>query len=248
MPLDPQVAAAAEAIKTEFAADFPKFDPVQMFTLNIGAQQIPTAGGSPVPSIGGFNLTKLKGDGTPGRVFRAMSNVMSVHFLEYTSWKDTKPKAIDYIVRCLEKFPVLNRNSVTAVLLRYIDRFTFDGPPENATASKLFRADTQFIPSNLLDRGYQWHSTSGWYEPLVGTTVALNQLNIVSGLIPTAAGVNVDHNSICVLPVPANSAADLIRGDVKDHSLEGLLDRQHAANAGLLRNLLNPEMLKTIGL
>ncbi len=248
MPLDPQIGAAAEAIKAEFSADFPKFDPVHTFTLNIGVQQFPTAGSSPAPNIAGFTLTKAKPDGSPARVFRAISNVLSVHFLEYTFWKDTKPKAIDYITRCLAKFPFLDRNSVTAILLRYIDRFTFDGPPENATANKLFRADNKFVPSNILGRGYQWHSNSGWFEPLVGATAALNQLSIVSGMIQTAAGVNVDHNSICVLPKPASSVAELTRGDDKSHSLEAILDWQHTANANLLKNLLNQDMLKTIGL
>src|SRR5487761_422649 len=249
LPFDQQVVgASAEAIKAEFATEFPKFEPLQMFTINLSVQQFPIGGSNPAPTISGFALTKVKGDGSPARVFRAMANVLSVHFLEYTSWKETKPQAINYITRCLEKLAVLERNPVTSVLLRYIDRFTFDGLPQDATAGRLFRADSKFVPSNILDRGYQWHSNSGWFEPLVGATVALNQLNIVSGMIQTAAGVNVDHNSIYALPKPSRSVAELIDGEGESLSLEAILERQHSANADLLQNLLNQEMLSTIGL
>lgn len=248
VPLDQQVGGAAEAIRAEFVAEFPKFDPIQTFTLNIGAQQFPIPGSNPAPTISGVNLTKMRADGSPARVLRAMANVLSVHFMEYTSWKMTRPQAINYITRCLEKLAFPDRNPVTAVLLRYIDRFTFDGPPQDATAGKLFRADSKFVPSKILDRGYQWHSNSGWFEPLVGATAALNQLNIVSGVMQTAVGVIVDHNSIYTLPKPFNSVAALTHGEGECPSLEAILDRQHTANADLLKNLLNLEMLNTIGL
>jgi len=247
-PFDQQIAGAAETIKAEFVAEFPKFEPIQMFTVNIGPQQFPTGGSSPTSTINGFNLTKVKTDGTPARVLRAMGNVLSVHFLEYTSWKETKPQAINYVTRCLKKMAIIERNPATAVLLRYADRFTFDGPSEDATGGKLFRPDNKFVASKLLDRGYQWHCNSGWFEPLGGAAPALNQLNVVSGMMQTAIGVSVDHNSIYALPKPINSVAELTQGAGEQLSLEAILDRQHTANANLLRNLLNQEMLNTIGL
>ena len=239
---------AAETIKAEFVAEFPKFEPIQMFTVNIGAQQFPIGVSNPTPTINGFNLTKVKTDGTPARVLRAMGNVLSVHFLEYTSWKGTKPQAISYVTRCLKKMAIIERNPATSVLLRYVDRFTFDGAPEEATAGKLFRPDNKFLASKLLDRGYQWHCNSGWFEPLVGSAPALHQLNIASGMMQNAVGVAVDHNSIYTLPKPFNSVAELTQGAGERASLEAILDRQHTANADLLKNLLNQEMLNTIGL
>src|SRR6202007_909245 len=164
------------------------------------------------------------------------------------SWHETKPQAINYMTRCLGKMGILDRNPISSVLLRYIDRFTFDGAPQDATAGTLFRRDSKFMPSKLLDCGYQWHSNSGWLEPLVDTHVALNQLNMLSGMIQTAAGINVDHNSMYALPKPLNSIAEILQGEGERPSLGVILDRQHAANADLLRNLLNEEMLITIGL
>lgn len=249
LPFDQQqIGASAEAIRVEFANEFPKFEPVQSFTINLGMQPFPVAGGNPASTLSGFNLVKAKTDGTPGRVLRAIANVVSVHFLEYTSWKETKPQAIDYITRCLEKMATIGHNSATSVLLRYVDRFTFDGAPQDATAGQLFRPDSKFVASKLLNCGNQWHSNSGWFEPFVGASNVLNQLNMLSTITATAVDVNVEHNCIYALPKASTSIVDLTHGDGERPSLEAILDRQHTVNADLLKNLLNPEMLSTIGL
>lgn len=250
LPFDQKIVESIEAIKAEFAAELPKFDPVQMqmFTINFGVPQFPMPGGNATPTVGGFNLTKTKADGSVSRVLRVMSNVLSVHFLEYTSWKETKPQAISYVVRCLEKLAVLDRNPANSVLLRYIDRFTFDGAPQDATAGMLFRPDTKFVASKILDNGYQWHSNSGWFEPLVGEALVLNQLNVSSTMVQTTLNVIVDHNSVYGLPKPYNSMAELTHGEGEQLPLDAILDRQHRANAALLKNLVNQEMLDTIGL
>src|SRR5271157_2370373 len=109
-----QIRESLEAIKVDFAKEFPRFEPVQMFSLNLGMQPYPVAGGNPAATLSGFNLVKAKTDGTPGRVLRAMANVLSVHFLEYTSWKETKPQAINYFTRCLEKMAIMGHNSATS--------------------------------------------------------------------------------------------------------------------------------------
>jgi uncharacterized protein (TIGR04255 family) len=250
LPFDQKVGEAIDAIKTVFAADLPKFDPLQMITINIanigaaplGAPQLPIA--NPAPAVTGFNLSKVKADGSMARALRAMGNLLSAHFSEYTSWAEIKPQAIGYIRRCLEKLTILDRNQVTGVLLRYIDRFTFDGATQDANAGRLFQPDNKFVALKILDRGYQWHSNSGWFEQVVGAASALNQLNVSSGPL----GVIIDHNSACNLPLPYKSIAELMEGRSDHPSLETILDRQHKANADLLRNLLNQQMLDTIGL
>jgi uncharacterized protein (TIGR04255 family) len=246
-PLEQIIAQSAEGVKTEFANEFPKFEPLQMFTINFGMPQVSAQSYGGAPVLSGFNLTKPKSDGSPARVLRLVSNTLSVHFLEYTSWQETKAQAISYIARCLEKLPFLDRNPITAVLLRYIDRFTFDGVPQEATASILFRPGTKFVASRILGAGYQWHSNSGWFEPLIGATLVLNQLNVSSGIIQGASAVIVDHNSAYTLPKPYASVGELKQGE-GGGSLEAILDGQHRANEDMLKNLLNQEMLDTIGL
>lgn len=248
LPFEQKIGESVEAIKAEFADEFPKFEPLQLVTINLGPQQSMMPGLSSASTLSGFNLTKPKPDGSAVRVLRVMANLLSVHFLEYTSWKETKPQAIGYITRCLEKLPVLERSPATSVLLRYIDRFTLDGAPQEANAGILFRPDNKFVATRILDRGNQWHSNSGWFEPLYGDALTLNQLNVSSGMIQTVAGVIVDHNSVYNFSNPCKSIAELTRGNGNQLSLDAILDRQHTANADLLKNLLNDEMLATIGL
>jgi uncharacterized protein (TIGR04255 family) len=239
-PFEQKIGESLEAIKAEFANDFPKFEPLQMITVNLGPQQFMMPGANTAPTVSGFNLTKPKADGSAGRILRMMSNILSVHFLEYSSWKETKPQAVGYITRCLEKLAVLDRSPATSILLRYIDRFILEGSPQDANGGKLLRPDTRFVAARILDSGTEWHCFSGWFEQLAGDFRTLNQLNVTSSMIPTIGGVIVDHNSVYNLPKPCISIAEL--------SLETILERQHKANADLLKNLLNQEMLDTIGL
>jgi uncharacterized protein (TIGR04255 family) len=191
-PVDQKIADSIEVVKAEFAVEFPAFQPLQTFTINLSLPQSSVVGPSMAPTIAGFNLTKLKTDGSPARVLRLMGNVLSVHFSEYTTWKEIGPQAISYIVRCLERIAILGYDPATSVLLRYIDRFTFDGMPQDANASTLFRADNKFVPSRILNAGYQWHANSGWFEPLGRASSVLNQLNVSSGMAQNAVSVTVD--------------------------------------------------------
>jgi hypothetical protein len=83
---------------------------------------------------------------------------------------------------------------------------------------------------------------------MVGATLALNQLNVSGGMIEATTAVIVDHNSVYNLPKPRTSIAELTHGEGEGLSLEAILNRQHSTNADLLKNLLNQEMLDTIGL
>lgn len=249
-PFDQRIGDSVEAIKAEFALEFPKFEPLhmQMFTINFGLPPFPTSGANTAPTVGGFNLTRPRADGSVSRLLRVVSNVLSVHFLDYTSWKESKPQAISYVSRCLEQLAILGKNSATSVLLRYIDRFTFDGEPKEATAALLFRPDTKFVAARILNTGNQWHSNSGWFEPFVDVAPVLNQLNVSSSLAQTTVNVVVDHNSIYTAPRPYTSLEELIRGAGEQLPLEAILEKQHSTNAYLLKNMLNNDMLQTVGL
>jgi uncharacterized protein (TIGR04255 family) len=243
---DSRIGAAVEVIKSDFAKDFPKFEPLQQFTLNIGAPfPFPAAPSS--PGFAGFILTRVKPDSSPARILRAMGNTVSIHFMEYDSWQQTKSKAIDYFDRCFRLMGVMAENPVVAVFMRYIDRFTFDGDLQAASAGLLFRENPTFLPSVIFNSGNLWHSNSGWYEVLIGEMKALNNLSVMGVLQPTPS-ITVDHTNVYSLPKPCNSSVELFDGAQNQHSVIAILDRQHLANTIILKNLLNQTMLDTIGL
>src|SRR5271156_3189196 len=247
LPFDSKVGGSAEAVKLEFQSDLPKFEAVQTFSFNVGLSQFPSA--NVAPSVTGFSLSREKSDGVgPARILRVIPNIISVHILQYSSWKESKPLAIGYITRCLNKLGLLERNSAVSVILRYLDRFTFDGAPEIANASNLFRKGNNYIVSRILDCGSQWHSNSGWFQPMAGGVLALNQLNVSGTLVGESPSVFLDHTSVYNFQKPLSSLAELTGGSDGKPALSEILDSQHGANADILKNLLNQDMLKTIGL
>ena len=242
---DATIAAAVDAIKKDFESEFPRFEPVQTLTLNFGPSAFPLP--ATTPAVAGFSLVKIKHDGTPGRIIRVIASSLSVHFLEYVSWKEAKPQTLDYITRCLQKLSLLERNPAASVMVRYVDRFTFDGPAEKATASELFRHNTKFLAPVILNSGARWHCNSGWIQPLIEESTALHNLNIQSGA-PAAGDVIVDHASLFAFRKPHHSISDLMNGVDVQPPLGKILDKQHDANVEMLTNLLAQEMLDTIGL
>jgi len=246
LPFDSKIGDSIEAIKKEFAEDFPKVDPVQQFTLSVGTPFSPPSLPNPQGAVG-FVLTKLKPDSSPARTLRAMGNSLSIHFMEYESWQQTKGLAIAYFEKCLRLIGALEKNGAVAIFMRYVDRFTFDGEPQAANAKLLFREGSKFLPSVIFESGDLWHSNSGWYELLVDETKTLINLNVTSATQPTV-NITIDHTNIYPLSRPCNSSVELFRGSQDQHPLPKIFDRQHFANTVILKNLLNEKMLDTIGL
>ena len=238
-----------EALKKEFAGEFPSFEKMQMFQITLQGPQIGALGTNPTsaPVAAGFNGSKFKADGTPSRVFRGMANGLSVHFLEYEHWSETAPKAMDFFSRCLPiiKLPAAE-NPIIGIGLRFTDRFTFDGNPTEASADRLLKKATHFVAPQVMAVGARWHSNSGWFESVNGKNEILHQLD-VSGVMEQSAAVIVNHNMNCSLSEPLGS---LTRSDglPAKNTFADIFDKEHAANASMLRNLLNDEMLKAIGL
>jgi uncharacterized protein (TIGR04255 family) len=248
LPFDLKIAEREEAVKAAFHDDFPKYEPMQAVTINLGPAPFqglnPNAG-----SIAGFSFTRTKADGTsPARILRVMSNTVSAQFMEYTRWAEIKPQAVGYIVKCLEKAALMEQNRVVSIVLRYQDRFTFDGQIQDATAGALFRKDTQYLVPEIFNSGYRWHSYSGWFQPLVGDFEGLNNLNIASAPVQSKLGVTIEHTNTCSLKTPYNTLEELVQGVPNRSSFAEVLESQHDTNANILIHLLSDDILKIIGL
>lgn len=236
-------------IKEEFQADFSKCDPMQQFVLNFGVAQPfppPSVPGPPNPT--GVTFTNVRADGNPARLFRILNNTISFYIMEYTSWNEAKTLALNYIDRSLAKLATIDKNPATAIVVRYFDRFTFDGDPKTALAENLLRRDTDLVVARVFGSGPYWHCNSGWYQTLINEEPALNSLNIVSGPIQATLSVTIDHTNVYTLVKPCNSLSELKQGTKDRPPLEDILNTQHQINVELLNKLLIPEILKAIGL
>jgi uncharacterized protein (TIGR04255 family) len=246
-PLAPAVAEKFDILKSEFIADFPSFEKLQLFQMTFGNQQPGAMIPATSQTAAGFNASKLKGDGKPSRVFRTVDPNLSMHLLEYDHWAEAKSIVLQTFHRCLKILGLPSaQNSIVAIQLTFIDRFTFDGILETASAAGLLKSNTQYITPKILNVGNLWHSHSGWSDPLLGEQKAMHQLN-VNGAVEGSAFIMMSHSIQCNLVSPIVTPLEINDGS-KTSSLETLFDAQHEANAAVLKNLLNDKMLVNIGL
>ena len=233
-----------DALKAAFIGDFPSFEKMQMIQMTFGPQS--DAGILPSASVVGINAIRFKPDGKPSRVFRGVNNTLSVHFLEYENWAETKAKGLEFLLRCVRLLSVpSDQNSITGITLRFIDRFTFDGPTEAASAAPLLRSNTEFVPQHILNVGSTWNSNAAWQDLLMDQQAAQHQLS-VNGGVDTNAFVMINHNVHCNLASPLVSLEEM-KGPTKP-TLEKIFDAEHKANVALLKNLVEDKTLNIIGL
>ena len=112
-------------------------------------------------------------------------------FFEYTKWHEVVAQSVSYVRSAVARIP-LSEVPVTAFGLRYVDRFTFDGPLEQALPGLLFRPGASYLAPGCLGSGPLWHCNLGWLESRNERERVLNQLNVIDG-VPTTT---IDHNAI----------------------------------------------------
>jgi len=241
--LNPAVGAAFDALRAAFIQDFPKFEKMQMLQLTLGVlQQQETA----APVAGGFNASRFRADGNLSRAFRAVNNTLSLHFFEYDHWEDVKVAALGYFDRC---FSVINVSSgqfpITAVVLRFVDRFTYDGQPEDASAAELLNADTRFVPKAIFNAAIPWQLNLSWTADFLAEKKVQHQLHI-QGAKDTNPFIMIHHNMhVSLFPFLMTSEG---REGEKNGTVATIFDGQHAENAMLLKDMLNRTALQDIGL
>ena len=200
------------------------------------------------PRLVGFDLSKVRADAKPARVLRLMDNNITVNFLEYSNWNTTLSDSMTYI-QLLLSFINLTINPVSAISLRYIDRYTYDGPSEEPNAGMLLQRDNAYVAPYCFEGGSLWHCHTGWFEMLSTTDRILHQLNVGSAIVDQASTVTIDHNAILQLRAPRQSIDSFLEISVeKDSGIRSVLNRLHGENGNILRNMLVADMLQEIGL
>ena len=208
------------------------------------------------PSVGnmqsdlvGFLFSRVQGNGQVARVLQLADNALSVSFMDYDSWQAARNDALQYIHPVLTSLP-LNQNPAVAFSLRFIDRYTFSGNPEDARAGLLFVKETPHITPHTFDAGPTWHCNTGWFETEIGeeNDRILHNLNVASRLVDLASTVTINHFAIRYLSSPRHSVDVLLRSDSRAASMVDALESLHAQNKGILMNLLVPDMLARVGI
>ena len=246
--LTPEVVERARnKARAELSTALPKFTDIhQMQAIQIS--QAGVSGGGGPTQLGGFECSKVRPDTKPARVLRFLDNMLAVNFLEYRDWETTLEDSLAYIKTVLSSVP-LETNPVQAFSLRYIDRYTFDGPPHEPNAGMLFQDDNAYMTPRCFESRAVWHCNSGWFELRDGGNRILNQLKVSSAAVDGVSTSTIDHNAIWQLRVPRQTTESLFgQSSGENICFEDALNLLHKRNSEILRNMLRPDMLKKIGM
>ena len=241
------VRRAQSTAQTELRSVLPHFKEVrQVQEIKVGPGSF-SAEPEPVRLVG-FECSKVRADAKPARVLRFLDDILAVNFLQYQNWQTTLTDSLKYIETVLSSVP-LETNPVQQFSLRYIDRYTFDGSPDEPHAALLFRKDNAYMAPHCFDSGPSWHCHSGWFESYDAAKRILNQLKVGSAMVDGVSTVTVDHNAIWQMRVPRQTIESLFQPSPGENtSLKDALNLLHDRNKTILRDMLLPNMLEKIGI
>ena len=151
-----------------------------------------------------------------------------------------------YIATVASALP-LDQNPVIALGLRFVDRYTFDGPPDDARAELLINSRSPHVASQIFEAGSAWHCNTGWFDP-DQTDRILHNLNMASNLVDLSSTVTIEHQATVFLGAPRQSFQTLFDPPGGQTGLMTALDNLHEANKDILKEILLPAMLEKIGL
>lgn len=241
------VGRARNAAQAELKDAFPHFrdihqvQEIQLTQEGVSAKPGPTR-------LAGFECSKVKADTKPARVLRFLDNMLAVNFLAYRNWQTTLENSLEYIGIVLSSVP-LATNPVQAFSLRYVDRYTFDGPLHELNAGMLFRDSNAYMVPRCFSGGPVWHCNSGWFELRDGGDRILNQLKVSSATVDGVSTSTVDHNAVWQLRVPRQTTESLFGPSSGENIyFKDALNLLHERNGDILRDMLLPDMLRKIGM
>ncbi len=202
---------------------------------------------SGVVNVVGFEFSRPDASGTPDRILRFSNKTLLASFKNYTGWDSVLEDSLTYIKAVLSSMPLMDC-PVGAFGLRYVDRYSYEGPASDAHAALLFEKDGPYITAQCFNAGPLWHCHSGWFEDLTAEERILNQLNVGSNVIDGISTVTIDHNAVWMLKSIRHSIETLLSSANGSTGLQDALIRLHANNKEILKAMLRRGMLDTIGM
>ena len=246
----PDVSRARTVAEADLKETFPRSEDiheaqVKIENTNQDVLRIESGGAS---RLSGFQLTRIGADGKPSRALRMVTNLLTVHFMKYDRWAPTLADSLHYIFTILPRLD-LETNALQAFSLRYIDRFTFDGPPDDAKATLLIDETSAYVTKKSFDSGPFWHCHSGWFEISGDSSRILNQLNLGSAMVDNAPTITVDHNMIWQMKRPHNTVESFLESAGGENlGFEASLNHLHDMNHTALTDILLSDVARRIGL
>ena len=191
----------------------------------------------------GCLLQSLLPDGRPSWTLRLENNTIVVSCTKYKRWVDISSKALDHISTAIA-FVNNENNAVTSFIHQIVDRFVTTNKDEY-DISQVFNTRSPYLTGQALKVGKFWHVFQGWFEDKqeFGGKL-LNVLNLSTAETPATLTITttIDHAAHLQFESPKTIS------ELDDKFIRKAFDELHECNKSIIRQLLNNDQLKTIGL
>ena len=247
---DPDLASVMPSLlglKEVLKDKFPRAEATQEIRMEVG----PGGNNSIRQLPSGLQLSRFRPNGALEWMINIGAPAISFHCLDYTRWDHVWPEMKEYIRVVFHEMGAASV-SISAVGLKYVDRFIWSGDTTKYDAKQLFRAETDLLNSRSFGAGPRWHCHSGWFDASPETGEILNQLNVDSGhgILDGDASiiVNIDHTQTLRRQMEhrLDQYAKIVGQD--NVPLDALMKKLHDGNKVALLNLLTPATAKLIAL
>lgn len=214
-------------------------NPVQSFGFQFGPGMA-----APIPqgqTNEGWQFTRNAANGAPLEAVVCSDDTLTYETSEYKRWTIFNQRLAKVVGDML---PLASTSlDLAGLTLEYVDRFVFEGAPENADARNLLVGAVGHIHEDAASGNSPWHLHSGWFENVPGGKVLINQnFDIQDGTRPDRT------EPLRSIQILTNASFRVPHYDMDLDRFQQLLDELHAHTKLYVRKVLRPEILALIGL
>lgn len=238
-PFEANIIGSLPGLHERLKSDYPIFNLTKSMEINVTGSEISQNIGV---SSGGL-LQNLHPDGRPIWTLRVESNTIVVSCNDYKRWGDISTKALGHIMAAIA-FVNDDNNAVSSLIHQIVDRFVTANKDEY-NISQVFNTHSPYLTGQALQADKFWHVFQGWFEDKqeFGGKL-LNVLNLSTAENPANFAITTTIDHAAHLRFSSSKAI----GEFNDQFIRKAFDELHESNKSIIRQLLNNDQLKTIGL
>lgn len=227
----------------EWKSDLPKIERPTVFQFAIA----PEGGISPdQPEPAAPVLFKsFKRDGGLGWQLAAQHNWIAVNCLAYSRWAAVSRQAKGLLAKALSQVTSVD-NPLTSISLQYVDKFLWEGNPDDYRANDLLNTDSGFFPESFNPTFPAWHHHRGEFSFHENEEIPhriLNRVHLDAAFEDKVPFVKVDT----VMRVDLKNAIAQDNSDI-EKLMDKFFDSLHLENKKLLSEVINAKAKKAISL
>ncbi|UCI17865.1 hypothetical protein FJ970_22550 [Mesorhizobium sp. B2-1-8] len=233
---------------TTFAKGLTNRQPMQMLSVNLN----PTAPQVQQTVANGMQFQKLSvvrvnEDAVANKAVEELivdPNQIVYRNMNYSRWDNISGLYWDMNAEAITS--VLDNVPIRAIRLEYLDRFLFDGDPDQASAKGVIKQGSEVVTPHIFHLNDLWHSHTGKLEKTDGENRRLFQVNI--DMIDMVGPDSIPKRSIALVSAVEDRFAGggLEGGTVS--SLRATFDDLHKQVKELFKSVVDDGMLAAVGL